>query len=1265
MKMLKSPIYVFDNIGCQVSDKKDHFLVTGELSDFNTFSSEHFNAYIPYLVRNGIHWETGIGLVQQLQNKQIIIKKHKIIDKKTTGQFFGVENELYIYANSYNFDTGLKNIVLKNNSFNVDSISAIYVIDSSESNIDVVLPKISDSENLLLEFQHMSGSHKVYLKNYDKSLVKILEINEGCRVIAFENSWKVLNNNNSSSSSIPNKEIFTQNFSALSHPVGELGSIQYNDGGSFGSSSIYWDSTDNKLLLGSSNAEQAFSVFPTSGNYDNIINQNKNNSNFIVNGSGSRNLYFDYDGRLGLNIPSGTKPQTLMHLVNMTCSEGIRLDNRSICHPANITLFHKPTGTTISDNDVIAEIYMSSNSSDNISNDIDYVKLRGVAELADDASRKGRFDIYTSNAGSYVRTFRSSADYSRIGITTNHISLDNASGINLIYNNEYIKINNTGISLESSSDFKVNSPNGNANIIASSISLNANNITIGNSAENTLTLPTTAASELSSNNIIIPNIAEDSLLSIDSDNKIVAASSPKLPIAANKILSTSVGGYITGIYDVDEFFRTDNDINWYKYTTRLVNVYNRSVMFQTPVPFAEYSVGDQVELLINGTKTYRTIGAVFVEDGIITEFTVGQSLGRTELNNIEIINITKGGYFVMGKSVAPGTLSDATQNILSSRPNLSTTFNTKQKDIDFKIYGTDPDPAIYVKANVGKTITPSGFYHDFSMSLPKCEPCPKDRITQSYDPFPITINASGEGISNNNNSANYNRINDPEDVLYTGLISDVGTNGRPSFFGTYDQNGNVYEWIDDLAVTSRPSFIYSAGGSYKTSASGIDFNNQNIFSSGLRSIQSLAAVSGHDDVGLRIASIPGLEFPASIEYIENATGLNMAFVTVGYENNLADQTTIYEYLPDNQKYIASEVINLGVVKQKYRIGVFTVVNDQYAKFLNIVAKYNDRGLYDQRMDSDIVGGITRYRSSSGSPWEYTVKSGMENKPLVYIDYISSLRFINWLHNGAPQSPSDIDLVLDDGAYNIFEIGTDSFIVTKNQDQKYYLPNLNEWHKSAYFENLDNYSSQDVSAVAIKTENPYLVGSGVDDEGLICNTYANLSVKGWLYADHIIVGDGSIKSASKYINCNGSFAGANDSLVGGIGRAVSSATTTSESVTIDNTEQQIPDLSEDWVPPDDVEDNRLCPNHCVEFLRTPDIPLTDPRLINAVKVAQSELGSTYCICPCANLNCQASVGGGCSCEGSDPPNIFEPGEEPDIIDINNPPFNPQIGPGFFI
>jgi hypothetical protein len=1266
--MLNYPIYLFDNIGCTVSEKKDHFLVTGQLAEFNPLSNQHSDAYVPYLARNGIHWETGIGLVKQKPDGRIIVEKFKVLNKKNTGSFFGVENEFYIYANSYNFNSGLKNIILKNSSFKTDNISAIYVLDSNDSDIDVFLPKANDSDNIVLEFQHVEGSHKVFIKDSNKSLLKILLINDGCRLLSVNNSWKILNHKDSNNPGVSFNQFSAQDFTALSTADGAAGSIQYNDGaGNFTGSELYWDSIEHKLLLGSNSEEDAFSVLPTSGNYDTLINQQNNNSNFIVNGSGIRNLYFDYDGRLGLNIPSGTRPQTLMHLVNMSCSEGIRLDNRSSCHAANITLFHKPSGTTISDNDVISEIYMASNSSDNTSNDIDYVRLKGVAELADDANRKGRFDIYTSDAGSYIRSFRTSSDYSRLGISTNNIELHANSGITLKHGSELVQINSTGVNISSSTDMDINSPDGTATVNASTINLEADTINIGNNSANTVSLPIASATELSSNTIIIPTIAEDNLLSIDENNQIVAATSPKLPITANKVLTTATNGYITGIYDIDEFFRTDNDINWYKYPTRLVTIYNRQIIFQTSVSFVEYEVGDQIELLIDGVKTYRTIGSVFVDDGIVTELTVGQSLGNTELTDIEMINITKGGYFVMGKNVAPGTVSDASQNILSSRAGVDTTFNQGNKEIDFRVYGTDPEPALYVKANVGKINTPSGFYHPFAMSLPKCEPCPRDRIAQEYDPFPITLNASGEGISNSNNSANYNRTNEnADDVLYTGLLSDVGTNGRPSFIGTYDQNGNVYEWIDDNAVTSRPSFIYAAGGSWKTSASGLDFSGNDIQSSGLRSLQSLNAISGYDDVGLRIASIPGLETPAITSYIENATGLNLDFATVGYENNIADSQYIYEYSEDDDKYIPSEIFNLGNVKQKYRIGKYPVTNAQYVDFLNAVAQYNDRGLYDSRMGSETVGGISRYRSSSGSPWEYSVKTGMDNKPLVFIDYISSLRYINWLHNNAPLSPSDIDSVIDDGAYNVFEIGTNSYIITKNADQKYYIPNLNEWHKSAYFENLDNFARQDVSAVTVKREDPYLVGSGVDNEGLVCNTYANLSVKGWLYADHIIVGDGIIKSASRYINCSGSFAGGTgNDVVGGIGGAPATDTGTgSVSVELNADNEVIPDLSDTWVPPADVEVGRLCPNNCKEFIRTADVPLTSPLLVNATKVATSDAGDIYCICPCADNNCVALAGGGCSCLDADPPDLFEPGAEPDEIDPNNPPFDNLTGPGFF-
>jgi hypothetical protein len=135
---------------------------------------------------------------------------------------------------------------------------------------------------------------------------------------------------------------------------------------------------------------------------------------------------------------------------------------------------------------------------------------------------------------------------------------------------------------------------------------------------------------------------------------------------------------------------------------------------------------------------------------------------------------------------------------------------------------------------------------------------------------------------------------------------------------------------------------------------------------------------------------------------------------------------------------------------------------------------------------------------------------MGNKPVVFVDYLSVTRFTNWLHNGAPIiNVVDVDTILDFGAYDIFPIGEASYLVNKNIYQKYWIPSLNEWHKAAYFEPREGVITTGSSTVLVKRNEPYTVVSGTaTSERLL----ANLSVSGWLYVDHLIVGD-NIRSSS--------------------------------------------------------------------------------------------------------------------------------------------------------
>ena len=598
------------------------------------------------------------------------------------------------------------------------------------------------------------------------------------------------------------------------------------------------------------------------------------------------------------------------------------------------------------------------------------------------------------------------------------------------------------------------------------------------------------------------SIAPSSILVINSANKISAASglsysngTIRTSIPANKILSTTTYGAITGIYDVDDYFLTNQDITWNTYSGRSASIALRQVTLNETVPVAEFSVGDQISIVMSGSTEYRDIASLDISNGIISSMLLNQNVTTNTIVPATILSVTKGGYLLIKKNLSDvRNISSATTNIISIRPETDTVFNTLKKDINFSVYGLGGSPAISVKANVGRSTVPSGTYHVFATQKPQCEPCEISYSATDIPPFAIIINSGGSGVSSQNASVNFLNI---ASGTFSGMVTSVGTNGLPSYYGTYDQNGNAAEWIEDSISISTNLFQFAAGGSWKTSL------DSSIGVTGLRNITSFARADGYENIGFRIASQYGV---TDIAHISAATGLNLEFTNVTNVNNLPDETNLYLY--SDNTYAAYGADNLGVVAKNYRIGKYEVTNSQYVRFLNAVATDtgNDRSLYDPAMSSSSIGGITR----TGNPYFYSVKANMGNKPVVFVNYLNSIKYMNWLHNGAILSVDNIvyvDSIIDNGAYDIM----DGDQITKNTYQKYWLPSLNEWHKAAYFEPRTSLISTGSSSVMIKRDNPYPVSTGINAAGQPGTTFANLSVRGWLYADHIIIGDGTVLS----------------------------------------------------------------------------------------------------------------------------------------------------------
>ena len=258
------------------------------------------------------------------------------------------------------------------------------------------------------------------------------------------------------------------------------------------------------------------------------------------------------------------------------------------------------------------------------------------------------------------------------------------------------------------------------------------------------------------------------------------------------------------------------------------------------------------------------------------------------------------------------------------------------------------------------------------------------------------------------NSANYKNCSD-----WGGYVTTIGSNGGPSYYGTYDQIGNIFQW-NDLDGTIGP--LRGLRGGY--------WGDSSIALSSDRSTDIPSNTS--NAVGFRIASSLSVPNPLNLPY----------FIIVGDTNNSNDAT------------------GYGMVPYTYAISQYPVTNCEYAIFLNAVASTDTFNLYDIRMMNDPIGGIIR----TGSPgsYSYTVKDNMGNKPVVYINWFNAARYCNWLHNGMLIG-SQNNSTTENGAYPNLRGRQSGYPVAKDSVAKYHIPTENEWYKAAYFSPTKNSS----------------------------------------------------------------------------------------------------------------------------------------------------------------------------------------------------------------
>jgi sulfatase modifying factor 1 len=249
-------------------------------------------------------------------------------------------------------------------------------------------------------------------------------------------------------------------------------------------------------------------------------------------------------------------------------------------------------------------------------------------------------------------------------------------------------------------------------------------------------------------------------------------------------------------------------------------------------------------------------------------------------------------------------------------------------------------------------------------------------------------------------------------------LTNVGAmRSSPSFYGTYDQNGNVWELLESAGMTGNATIL--RGGGWTS------------FTSYLASSYRLGAstTGAQSNAGFRLA---GLSAPAAPVVID--------LVTVGDAGNAADAAT-----------------GFGSVASVYSIAKTDITVGQYTTFLNAVAKADPRELYDRRMATDLaIAGIHR----AGMPGRYSYSvinndGSSANRPITYVNWFDAARFANWMANGQPQGGQNARTT-ENGAYNLTKsdgrkaVPRNAINPNTRAAPSFSLPTENQWYKAAYF-----------------------------------------------------------------------------------------------------------------------------------------------------------------------------------------------------------------------
>jgi len=353
---MSSPIFYKENLGnTSNSDGLNDFLLSSSLP-YSKSLATFKNKYIPYYIQHNSldQWEIGLGIVIDNLGQNVLVRSGNSLYPDAVVYSSSNNDQPVVFSagsktvksviSEERINHGGNNFVSYNSNFTADTVQTTYGVLASGSQVTAQLPSASGNQNLILSFRVLPGSNNNVvisasgLQTIDGSTsVSLTPAQKYTSLISDGATWYQLN-----------REVEVD---AAGMPIGSAGNIQFKTSSTEfgGTSSLHWDQTGQKLLVGGETTSTSNIILPASSGQNFIINNKAYDSDFQVKGTGNNQLFFDASsGRLGLNTST---PSTILHIVGKCANDTMRLESSASC-PTGValTLYHNPSnGSQVGD----------------------------------------------------------------------------------------------------------------------------------------------------------------------------------------------------------------------------------------------------------------------------------------------------------------------------------------------------------------------------------------------------------------------------------------------------------------------------------------------------------------------------------------------------------------------------------------------------------------------------------------------------------------------------------------------------------------------------------------------------------------------------------------------------------------------------------------------------------------------------------------------------------------------------------------------------